>query len=77
MVTYVVPPGELVCRRVGLDGAREVDVVALFQVLRVHHPPQGELHRGSNCRKRNTPLGGTINTQIEGLKLILKWLIRN
>ena len=35
IAAYVMPPGDLVCRRVGLHGAGEVDVVALLQVLRV------------------------------------------
>ena len=44
ILTHVVPPRDLVGRRVCLDGAGEVDVVALLQVLRVHHSSQGKLH---------------------------------
>ena len=38
--SYVVPPGDVVGRRVGLDVALEVDVVALLDVLRVQAGPE-------------------------------------
>ena len=45
---HVVPPRDLVGRRVGLDGAGEVDVVALLEVLGIHHSSQGKLHARHN-----------------------------
>jgi hypothetical protein len=47
-----MPPGQLVGRRVGVDSAREVDVVVFLQVLSVHHPAQGQFDTGRNCGKQ-------------------------
>ena len=46
-----MPPGELVGGRIGLDGAAEVDVVALLKVLGVHHAAQGQLHARGDWKK--------------------------
>ncbi len=50
--THVVPPRDLVCRRIGLDDAREVDVVPFLQIARVHHSAEGESDVWRNCNKR-------------------------
>ena len=51
LCTHVVPPGDVVRGRVGLDVALEVDVVALLDLLRVQARSEGQLRRRHVCLK--------------------------
>ena len=60
--TYIVSPGDLVGSGIGLDGALEVDVVALLDVGSVQAGPQGQggaryIYRGKVGDKSSTIIG--------------------
>ena len=51
-VVYIVPPGEFIRRGIGVNGAWKVDIIALFQILGVHHASQTQCHRGWNWKAK-------------------------
>ena len=61
-----MPPGDLVGWRVGLDRAREVDVVSLLQVPRVQVAAEGEVDLGGNWKKKKIVTMGHL--VLDGLK---------
>ena len=46
--TYVLPPGDVVERGIGLDVALEVDVVAFSDVLWVQAPAEDDQRNGND-----------------------------
>ena len=51
ILSYIVSPGNFVCRGVGRDVTLEVDVIPLLEVPGVHGGAQVELHVGRDCNK--------------------------
>ena len=55
--TYIVEPDDLVGVRPGRDGALEVDVVALGDVVRIEAGAQLQPHHGGICNKAHISVG--------------------
>ena len=55
--THIVEPDDLVGLRPGRDGALEVDVVALGDVVRIEAGAQLQPHHGGICNKAHISVG--------------------
>ena len=47
-----MPPGEFIRRGIGINGAWKVDIIALLQILGVHHTSQTQCHGGWNWKRK-------------------------